>query len=230
MTDISSRPTRRIRSFVMRTGRMTPGQQRALEQQWPHYGLEADGQPLDLPRVFGRTAPVTLEIGFGMGDSLLSMAGAAPERDFIGIEVHLPGVGRLINRAHEAGVQNLRVMKDDAVQILEQQIEDGALDRVQIFFPDPWHKKRHHKRRLIQPEFVALLARKLSPGGWLHLATDWGNYAEHMLEVMQAAPDFENTVDEGFLPERPAFRPETKFEQRGKRLGHGVWDLVFERC
>ncbi|TGG90075.1 tRNA (guanosine(46)-N7)-methyltransferase TrmB [Natronospirillum operosum] len=230
MSDSMSRPQRRIRSFVMRTGRMTPGQQRALSEQWPRLGLEADGQPLDLNAIFQRTAPVTLEIGFGMGDSLLTMAEQAPERDFIGIEVHLPGVGRLINRAHEAGVTNLRVMKDDAVEILQRQIGDGTLDRVQIFFPDPWHKKRHHKRRLIQPEFVALLARKLQPGGWLHLATDWENYAEHMLEVMAQSPDFRNTApDGGYQPGRPAFRPLTKFEQRGERLGHGVWDLIFER-
>ncbi|MCH8551768.1 MAG: tRNA (guanosine(46)-N7)-methyltransferase TrmB [Natronospirillum sp.] len=230
MTDGLNKPLRRIRSFVMRTGRMTPGQQRALEEQWQHYGLEADGRPLDLPAVFGRQAPVTLEIGFGMGDSLLAMAQQAPERDFIGIEVHLPGVGRLINQAHDADIHNLRVMKDDAVTILEQQIADGALDRVQIYFPDPWHKKRHHKRRLVQPEFVSLLARKLVPGGWIHLATDWENYAEHMLEVLSAAPDFTNTATSGgYLSGRPDFRPETRFEQRGQRLGHGVWDLIFER-
>lgn len=227
---MNTQPLRQIRSFVMRTGRMTPGQERALNEQWPLYGLEADGQPLDLPAIFGRQAPVTLEIGFGMGDSLLEMAQNAPERDFIGIEVHLPGAGRLINRAHEAGVTNLRVMREDAVDILRDQIADQALDQVQVFFPDPWHKKKHHKRRLIQPAFMTLLAQKIRPGGHLHLATDWAHYAEHMLDVVNTAPDFENVqADQGYLPERPSFRPETKFERRGKAKGHGVWDLLCKR-
>lgn len=233
MTDTDStikQPLRRIRSFVMRTGRMTPGQERALNEQWPIYGLEADGQPLDLAAVFGRQAPVTLEIGFGMGDSLLTQALQHPDRDFLGIEVHLPGVGRLINRAHEAGARNVRVMRDDAVDILQRQIADQSLDTVQIFFPDPWHKKKHHKRRLIQPDFVALLARKLRPGGRLHLATDWAHYAEHMMSVMSESTQFKNEIGpQQFSPQRPDFRPETKFEKRGQRKGHGVWDLLFLR-
>lgn len=221
---------RTIRSFVMRTGRMTPSQEKALGEQWPIYGLNADGTLLDFTAIFGRQAPVVLEIGFGMGDSLLAMAQAAPEKDFIGIEVHLPGVGRLMNLAQQAGATNLRVMKDDAVEILKKQVPDGSLSGVQIFFPDPWHKKKHHKRRIVQPEFVALLAQKMVLGGILHLATDWAEYAEHMMEVMSAAPDFRNTQGDGqFTDGRPAFRPETKFERRGHRLGHGVWDLLFER-
>ncbi|WLD58265.1 tRNA (guanosine(46)-N7)-methyltransferase TrmB [Salinispirillum sp. LH 10-3-1] len=221
---------RTIRSFVMRTGRMTPGQEKALNEQWPLYGIDADGTPLDFAQLFGRPAPVVLEIGFGMGDSLLDMALASPDKNFIGIEVHLPGVGRLMNRAHEAGATNLKVMKEDAVEILKKQVPDGSLAGVQIFFPDPWHKKKHNKRRIVQPEFVALLAQKMVPGAVLHLATDWENYAEHMMEVMTAAPDFNNTQGTGqFTAGRPAFRPETKFERRGHKLGHGVWDLLFER-
>lgn len=221
---------RTIRSFVMRTGRMTPSQEKALHEQWPLYGIAAGDTPLDFAQLFGRQAPVVLEIGFGMGDSLLDMALAAPDKDFIGIEVHLPGVGRLMNRAHEAGVTNLKVMKEDAVEILKKQVPDGSLSGVQIFFPDPWHKKKHNKRRIIQPDFVALLAQKMVSGGVLHLATDWEHYAEHMMEVMSAAPDFRNTQGDGqFTTGRPEFRPETKFERRGHKLGHGVWDMLFER-
>lgn len=225
---MSDQPLRQIRSFVMRTGRMTPGQEKALAEQWPDYGLAADGQPLDLPGVFGRDAPVVLEIGFGMGDSLLTQAMDNPDQDYLGIEVHLPGVGRLIKRAHDAGVTNLRVMREDAVDILRHQIADNSLSTVQVFFPDPWHKKKHHKRRLIQPDFVALVGHKLKPGGLLHLATDWGHYAEHMMTVMSASTDFYNAQGPGqFTPGRPDFRPETKFERRGQNKGHPVWDLLF---
>lgn len=227
--DPRGRPLRRIRSFVLRTGRMTEGQKRAYDLHWPSKGLELGGGMLDMAAVFGREAPVVLEIGFGMGDSLASMAAAAPEMDFIGIEVHSPGVGRLMHLIDEAGLSNLRAYCCDAVEVLEQCIPDGSLQRVQIYFPDPWHKKKHHKRRLIQAEFVQLLRRKLRVGGVIHLATDWENYAEHMMVVMSSAEGFVNQVGESEYSPRPEYRPVTKFEKRGERLGHGVWDLLFER-
>ena len=221
-------PLRRIRSFVLRTGRMTPAQREGLELQWPRYGLERDHGALNIQQAFGRAAPTTLEIGFGMGQSLLQMAQAEPTRNFIGIEVHRPGVGKLLHDAVDAGVDNIRVYCDDAVDVLQQCIADDSLDTVQIFFPDPWHKKKHNKRRLIQPEFVQLLRRKLKLGGVIHLATDWQDYAEHMLGVMSVAEGFRNQAGETYAP-RPDYRPITKFEQRGERLGHGVWDLLYER-
>ncbi len=220
---------RRIRSFVKREGRLTKGQANALEQHWPTMGLNHQKALLDLNTVFGRQAPRVLEIGFGMGKSLVQMAAAEPDKDFIGIEVHRPGVGACLADAAEAGLTNLRVFEHDAVEVLEDCITDGSLQRVQLYFPDPWHKKRHHKRRIVQPEFVARLRNKLEIGGLFHMATDWENYAEHMLEVMQAAAGFENTADSGDYVPRPDFRPLTKFEQRGHRLGHGVWDLIFKR-
>jgi tRNA (guanine-N7-)-methyltransferase len=225
MTESTPKPHRPIRSFVRREGRLTPGQKRALETLWPRFGIDYSEEPLDLAAIFGRPAPVTLEIGFGNGESLAAMAQAAPERDFIGIEVHRPGVGHLLQRIEALGLGNLRVMCHDAVEVLKHQIPPGSLDTVQIFFPDPWHKKRHHKRRLIQPVFVALLARCLRPGGTLHLATDWEDYARHMLEVLEASPDLRNTAQR--FSSRPHHRPLTRFEQRGQRLGHGVWDVIF---
>ena len=220
---------RQVRSFVMRTGRMTPSQKRAFDELWPRYGLAREQGLLDLPQVFGRNSDVVLEIGFGMGDSLIDMAKAAPEQDFIGIEVHTPGVGRLLNRAAEEDVNNIRVFKTDAVDVLENCIGANSLAKMQIFFPDPWHKKKHNKRRIIQPAFVQMLRRKLKPGGIIHLATDWEHYAEHMMEVMSAAEGFENCCGAGAFSPRPDFRPLTKFEQRGLRLGHGVWDLLFRK-
>ena len=220
---------RKVRSFVKREGRLTKGQAAALERSWPTMGLTHSQGLLNLTEVFGREAPTVLEIGFGMGRSLVAMAKAAPEKNFIGIEVHRPGVGACLLEAEEAEVSNLRVYEHDAVEVLADCVADGSLATVQVFFPDPWHKKRHHKRRLIQPEFVDLLRKKLAIGGVLHLATDWQNYAEHMLEVMQAAPKWRNlSADNTYVP-RPEERPLTKFEQRGERLGHGVWDLKFER-
>lgn len=219
---------RSIRSFVLRQGRMTPGQQRAFDEHWSQWGLMREAGAPDWSDVFGRSAPLVLEIGFGMGQSLVAMAAAEPDKDFIGIEVHRPGVGKLLHAMAEQGVANIRAYNDDAVEVLQQCIADGSLDRIQIYFPDPWHKKKHHKRRLIQPGFVALLGRKLRPGGQLHLATDWADYAEQMLEVMSNAELFVNQAGSGFAP-RPAWRPLTKFEARGERLGHGVWDLLFER-
>jgi tRNA (guanine-N7-)-methyltransferase len=226
---MSERTPRRVRSFVLRHGRMTPGQRRAFEEQWPRFGLAREQGPLDAQRVFGRAAPLVLEIGFGMGDSLADMAQASPERDFIGIEVHRPGVGRLLNAAAERGLDNLRIYCDDAVEVLRDCIADDSLDRVQIYFPDPWPKKKHHKRRLIQPHFVQLLRRKLRPGGLLHLATDWQDYAEHMLAVLEDSEGLVNGAAAGAYSPRPDWRPVTKFERRGAGLGHGVWDLLFEK-
>lgn len=222
-------PRRTIRSFVMRAGRMTEGQQRGVDKGWPLFGLNlADGM-LDLDQLFNRSAPRTLEIGFGMGHSLLEMAQAAPEQDFIGIEVHRPGVGALLNGVLNADVQNLRVYDCDAIEVLNQAIPDASLDRLLLFFPDPWHKKKHNKRRIVQPAFAELVRRKLKIGGVLHMATDWEHYAEQMLEIMNMAPGYRNqAADKTFIP-RPSERPVTKFEKRGERLGHGVWDLKFER-
>lgn len=226
---LQERPLRRIRSFVLRTGRMTEGQKRAYDLHWPSKGLLLENGLQDFSQVFGREAPVALEIGFGMGDSLATMAAAAPDQDFIGVEVHSPGVGRLMHLIDEAELENLRAYCDDAVEVLERCIADASLSRVQIYFPDPWHKKRHHKRRLIQSPFVQMLRQKLKIGGVLHLATDWENYAEHMMEVMSSAEGFSNEAGDGAFSPRPDYRPVTKFEKRGERLGHGVWDLLFER-
>ncbi len=223
---------RRIRSFVLRQGRFTEAQQRAFDELWPRFGLDfTPPGPTDAPRdfsaVFGRSAPLVLEIGTGNGEALRYAAARDPARDHIGIEVHAPGVGRLLNALAEDGSSNARVYHHDAVEVLEHEIRDASLDEVRIYFPDPWHKKRHHKRRLIQPPFVRLLAERLAPGGYVHLATDWQPYAEQMLAVLGAEPLLANTA-EGYAP-RPTYRPETKFERRGLRLGHGVWDLVFRR-
>ena len=219
----------RIRSFVRRQGRLTPGQRRALDQQWSQFGIDQTDQRIDLDTLFGRSAPHILEIGFGNGESLLQIALAHPENDYLGIEVHRPGVGHLLKRMADKDVNNIRVMCADAVEVLEQQIADESLDAVYLFFPDPWHKKRHHKRRQVRPEWAQLIRRKLKIGGRLHMATDWHNYAEHMLEVMGSAEGYRNTSESGDYVTRPDYRPLTKFERRGQRLGHGVWDLVFER-
>lgn len=227
MTELQKR--RAIRSFVLRTGRMTQGQQRAYEMHWPEKGLLIEQGMIDAPALFGRQAPLVLEIGFGMGASLVSMAKAAPQQDFIGIEVHLPGVGKLLHSMQEEQVDNIRVYCDDAVQVLQHCIADASLDRIQIYFPDPWHKKKHHKRRLIQAAFVQQLRAKLKIGGVLHLATDWQDYAEWMMEVMCAAAGYQNQAGEYGFAERPPYRPITKFERRGERLGHGVWDILFQR-
>jgi tRNA (guanine-N7-)-methyltransferase len=233
MTDIPEfRPEfkdKSIRSFVIRAGRMTDGQKKAFEQYWPPYGVSLFAGAFNPQEQFGRSAPVVLEIGFGMGDSLKQMALNEPDKDFIGIEVHPPGVGRLIYTAGEAGVNNLKVYMADATDVLEDCIGEASLDRVQVYFPDPWHKKKHHKRRIIQPEFVQRIRRKLKIGGLLHLATDWQNYAEHMQDVMDTAQGYSNTQTSGGYAPRPSYRPITKFEQRGERLGHGVWDLIYQR-
>jgi tRNA (guanine-N7-)-methyltransferase len=219
---------RRIRSFVLRAGRMTAAQQRALETLWPVYGLEP-AAPLDLDVVFGRRAPRCVEIGFGTGEVIGTLAQVHPHIDYLGIEVHRPGVGRLLLHADQAGLGNLRIICRDAVEVLCDFIADDSLDEVLVFFPDPWHKKRHHKRRLIEPEFVATVARKLRAGGTLRLATDWQDYAAQMLAVCNAEPRLEpSSPDGGYVP-RPHFRPATRFERRGERLGHGVWDLAYTR-
>jgi len=222
-------PAPRIRSFVVRAGRIGPGQVRALTELAPRFVLPfvATG-PVDFAVAFDRAAPLVVEIGFGMGSTTAVMAAAAPERNFLGIEVHPPGVGALLQRIDEAGLANVRIVQHDAVEVLESMIAPGSLAAVHVFFPDPWHKKRHHKRRLIQPEFVRLLASRLAPGATLHCATDWEPYAAQMLEVLTAAPSLVNAIASGFAP-RPASRPLTKFEQRGLDRGHGVWDLLFTK-
>jgi tRNA (guanine-N7-)-methyltransferase len=219
--------TRPIRSYVLRQGRVSNAQARAHETLLPRYGIEYSGKPIDLGAVFGRPAKTILEIGCGMGETTAAIAAAHPETDFLGIEVHTPGVGSLLKLIDEGGLTNLRVIQHDAVEVLREMIAPASLDGVHIFFPDPWPKKRHHKRRLVQTDFVALLASRLKPGGYVHLATDWEEYAGQMLEVLSAGSELENTAD-GYAP-RPAYRPQTKFETRGLRLGHGVWDIVFRK-
>ncbi len=227
--DENGRPLRRIRSFVRRQGRLTKGQQLALDQYWPDIGVEFQQEPLDLTRLFGREAPVVLEIGFGMGASLVTMEQNNPQQNFLGIEVYAPGVGACLASAKEAEVENLRVMCHDAVEVLEKMIPDNSLRMVQLFFPDPWHKTRHNKRRIVQVPFAALVMRKLKLGGVFHMATDWEAYAEHMLEVMSSIDGYQNQSEtQNYVP-RPETRPLTKFELRGQRLGHSVWDLMFER-
>lgn len=218
---------RRVRSFVLRQGRMTHGQERALTELLPRYAVP-DG-PVDFPALFGRDAKRTLEIGFGDGHNLVELARRHPEQDFLGCEVHRPGVGRLLLSIEELGLANLRVYPDDALPFLKERIPDAGLDTLLIYFPDPWPKKRHHKRRLIQPDTVELFAHKLKRGGTLQLATDWEDYARHALEVLNASPAFGNCDPLGGCVPRPPERPETKFERRGLKLGHAVYDLVFTR-
>jgi tRNA (guanine-N7-)-methyltransferase len=220
-------PRRPVRSFVLRAGRLGSGQRRAMQELGPRLVLPFQATPLAVDQVFGRHAPLVVEIGFGMGQATAQIAAERPDLDFIGIEVHPPGVGALLREIGQQGLGNLRIVQHDAVQVVQHMLAPASLAGVHVFFPDPWHKKRHHKRRLIQPDFVALLASRLAPGGWLHCATDWQPYAEQMLEVLGACPALQNTAD-GYAP-RPAMRPLTKFEARGLRLGHGVWDLVFRR-
>jgi tRNA (guanine-N7-)-methyltransferase len=227
-TDKPSDPSQRpIRSFVLRQGRTSPAQTRAHETLMPRYGAPFKPQLLDLNELFGRPAPKILEIGFGMGATTATIAANRPELDFLGLEVHTPGVGSLLKLIEERGIPNLRIIQHDAVEVLQQMIAPDTLAGVHIFFPDPWPKKRHHKRRLIQPEFVKLLISRITPGGYVHLATDWEEYAEQMLAVLSAEEGLANTAD-GYAP-CPDYRPETKFETRGLKLGHGVWDLVFRK-
>ncbi|WP_435104060.1 tRNA (guanosine(46)-N7)-methyltransferase TrmB [Arhodomonas sp. AD133] len=218
---------RPIRSFVRREGRLTEGQQRALDTLYPRYGIEPAEGLLDLAAAFGRQAPVVLDVGFGDGEALAELAARHPERNYLGIEVYRSGVGRLLRQLDAEGTDNVRVICADAVEVLRRHIAPGSLAGLQLFFPDPWPKKRHHKRRMVQPPWLALVAERLASGGFLHLATDWADYAEHMLEVVSANPDFDNP-HAGFAPDRGE-RPETRFERRGLSKGHGVWDLILTR-
>ena len=225
----SGKYIRTVRSFVKREGRLTKGQERALELYWDEMGLEHKQGLIDCNSLFGNDNPVTLEIGFGMGKSLVEIAKIAPELNFIGVEVHRPGVGACIALAKEEGVDNLKVYEHDAIEVLADCIAPETLSTVQLFFPDPWHKKKHHKRRIVQPEFVEAIRQKLKVGGVFHMATDWENYSQFMLADMQTSPGYKNLSPTNDYVPRPDSRPLTKFEQRGHRLGHGVWDLQFER-
>jgi tRNA (guanine-N7-)-methyltransferase len=219
----------KVKSYVKREGRLTKAQSKAIDDNWPSMGLSIEQGMLNLTDVFTRDAPRVLEIGFGMGKSLVEMANADPSTDFIGIEVHRPGIGACLASAQEADVKNLRVFEHDAVEVLNISIPDKSLDRLQLFFPDPWHKKRHHKRRIVQSDFVQAIRGKLKIGGEFHMATDWEPYAEHMLEVMNEAQGFSIISKSKDYVERPEYRPITKFEVRGQKLGHGVWDIIFKR-
>ena len=218
---------RRIRSFVTRAGRLSTAQAKAIETLAPQFCIPYEKAPFDFDAAFGRSAPLILEIGFGMGDTTAQIAAGMPEKNFVGVEVHTPGVGSLLKLIGEQGLTNLRLIQHDAFEVVTHMVKPGSLAGVHIFFPDPWHKARHNKRRLIQPPFVGLLASRIAPGGYLHCATDWQDYAEQILEVLGAEPALQNTAD-GYAP-RPAYRPVTKFENRGLRLGPGVWDLVFTK-
>ena len=228
MTEKYMRP---VRSFVLRQGRLTKGQDDALERLWPIYGIERADTMLDIDALFENKSPVTLEIGFGDGVSVATMAEAAPDKNFIGIEVHRPGVGRLLHVLEEKNLTNVRVMDDDAVEIIKNRIPQKSLDCVQLFFPDPWHKKRHNKRRIVRADFVKLIASRLKSNGVFHLATDWEDYAVHMAEVMADSDDFKSLAPAFTAPysPKPEARPTTKFETRGLKLGHGVWDLLYEK-
>ena len=227
--DDTARPLRRIRSFVLREGRLTAAQERALTELWVDFGIDYAPAPLDLDAVFGRAADRLLEIGFGTGDALAAYASAHPDVDCIGVEVHRSGVGHLLLRAQAENLHNIKVICHDAVEVLEHQLPAGSLTAIHVFFPDPWPKKRHHKRRLIQPAFVERLLRALKDGGELRLATDWQPYAEHMLAVLQAFPELTNLAGDDLYVDRHSERPVTRFERRGQRLGHGVWDLAFRK-
>jgi len=219
---------RRIRSYVLRQGRLTKGQEKALADHWPAFGIDYSPESLDLPKTFGRQESLkVLEIGFGMGETTATIAQSMPERDFLGVEVHTPGVGGLLKLIGEKSLSNIRIIQHDVVDVLNHMIADGSLDGVHIFFPDPWHKKRHHKRRLIQAEFVKLLCSNLKTGAYLHVATDWQEYAEWVLDILKVEPLLTNSAKD-YAP-KPAYRPLTKFENRGIKLGHGVWDLIFIR-
>lgn len=224
----ATEPSRTVRSFVVRGGRTTPAQRRAIDVLWDQFGLEAD-EPVEVLRHFGRPSPLHLEIGFGNGEALLELAAAHPERNYVGVEVHPPGIGRLLAGLAAAGIDNVRVFRGDALEVLEEAVVDGSLAGLNVWFPDPWPKRRHHKRRLVQPAAGTLMARKLSPGGILHLATDWREYAEYMLQVVSAVSDLRNLAGEQAYFRGPTERPATRFQRRGEALGHGVWDLLLER-
>lgn len=223
------KPLRTVHSFVRRAGRLTPSQRRAIDTLWSDFAIDEAESLIDLNTLFNRDAPKVLEIGFGNGASLIQMAINQPDHDFVGVDVHRPGVGQLLKGINEHSLTNLRVACTDAVELLQHRITDYSLDRVQLYFPDPWHKKRHHKRRIIQPEFVSLLTKKIKTGGHLHIATDWQHYAQQMLVYLSENTLFENCSNDTTYIDRPDYRPLTKFEQRGQKLGHGAWDLLFKR-
>jgi len=218
---------RKIQSFVKRSGRLTEGQRFGLNELWPKYGIDINDSIIDFEKIFEKSQPTILEIGFGNGDSLLEMATNEPKRNFLGIEVYEAGVGRLINEANKRGLKNIKIIKEDAVEVLKNNIANDSLSGFQLYFPDPWHKKKHHKRRIVQPEFMDIISNKLINGSFVHMATDWENYAEHMMEVLEKHKNFKNTQSAHIYSPRPERRPITKFEKRGERLGHGVWDLIF---
>jgi len=221
---------RKIRSFVKREGRMTLGQTLAYQSMMPVYGLEYQKQPLDFKELFGNDAPVSIEIGFGMGDSLAQQAARYPERNFLGIEVHRPGVGALLLKMKNLDITNIRVISHDAVEVLTDMVVDASIELLQLFFPDPWHKRKHHKRRIVNPEFVQLLHKKIKNNGHFHMATDWQDYAQHMLKVMQSSQGWHNCSKTNDYIPKPEDRPVTKFQKRGEGLGHGNWDLMYKRC
>lgn len=227
MKEFIAKPLRTVRSFTRRLGRMTSGQTRALEILWPLYGIDFKKEMISMETVFGRSAPCLLDIGFGRGESTLAFAQNHPEWNVIGVEVHLPGIGHLLHTVHAAKLSNVRIIRHDVVEVLQQMIPADSLERVQLFFPDPWHKKKHHKRRLVQVPFIELLLEKLVPGGSLFFATDWEDYAEQMLTVLETFPALQNQATESKFIERPTDRPATKFEERGIRLGHPVFDMHF---
>ncbi|MBS0461179.1 MAG: tRNA (guanosine(46)-N7)-methyltransferase TrmB [Proteobacteria bacterium] len=220
---------REIRSFVLREGRLTPAQERAMRELWPRYGLDYTGSVRDWQAVFGRAAPLVLEVGFGNGDALLQCAAADPARDYLGVEVHMPGVGRALAGIERASLRNVRVMRHDAIELLRHEIAPGALDEVRIWFPDPWHKKRHHKRRLVNADSLALIAQRLRPGGLLHLATDWEPYAQWIWDALDGQPLLRNRAGPRGSSPKPDWRPPTRFERRGLALGHAVFDILCER-
>jgi tRNA (guanine-N7-)-methyltransferase len=226
----AEQPHRPIRSYVLRQGRLTQGQQRAFQELWPQYGLNPTQHSLQFKAIFGREAPLTLEIGFGNGEALAQLAARHAQQDFLGIEVHSPGVGHLMIKLAEQESTNVRILHADAMELLRHHLPENSLDRVHLYFPDPWHKRRHHKRRIVQREFADLIARALKPGGVIHMATDWEDYAMQMMAVFTDHDDFRNLTGKGRFSPRPETRPLTKFEQRGQCLGHGVWDLLFERA
>jgi len=224
---MSEKVVHKIQSFVRRSGRLTLGQRTGLIDLWPQFGVDIPSGIIDLNSLFKKIQPITLEIGFGNGDSLLEMAINAPDQNFLGIEVYEAGIGRLINEANKHQLSNLKIIKADAVKVLEHHIKDDSFDTFQLFFPDPWHKKKHHKRRIIQTDFLDLISNKLQDGGTMHMATDWENYAEYMMVTLEKHPHFKNAMGAHKYSLRPEHRPITKFERRGERLGHGVWDLIF---
>jgi len=222
-----TKPLRKIQSFVRRSGRLSKAQSTGLNELWPTYGVNLDNKTINLDELFNKPQSVTLEVGFGNGDSLLEMALQQPQNNFLGIEVYEAGIGRLINEANKKQISNLKIIKGDAVEILEGNIEDDSISCLQLFFPDPWHKKKHHKRRIIQTSFLDTLKNKLINGGIVHVVTDWEDYAEHIMETMENHPDFKNTAGDHIYSARPKHRPLTKFENRGQKLGYGVWDIIF---